>query len=179
MIRTDGGPTVVKSKLGWLLSGPTMTSDSPTIVGTHLTVCQRTMATTQLGSSIDSLTEIVRPFWETESVDVKEICSLESSSELFLSNVRFHDGRYEVGLPWLREKGEVPQHYNLCFNRLKHLQRRLIKDPNLLKEYQCLISEQLNLGIIEPVDDENSNTSYVHYLPHHLVIKQDRSTTKV
>ena len=39
VIRTDGGPTVVKSKLGWLLSGPTMTSDSPTIVGTHLTVC--------------------------------------------------------------------------------------------------------------------------------------------
>ena len=55
----------------------------------------------------------------------------------------------------------------------------MIKDPNLLKEYQCLISEQLNLGIIEPVDDENSNTSYVHYLPHHPVIKQDRSTTKV
>jgi len=94
--------------------------------------------------------------------------------------VKFHEGRYEVGLPWLREKDEVPEHYNVCFNRLKHLQRRLIKDANLLKEYQSLISEQSKLGIIELTDDvEKPNKSYVHYLTHHPIIKHDRSTTKV
>ena len=36
VIRTDGGATVVKSKLGWLLSEPTMTSVPPNITETHL-----------------------------------------------------------------------------------------------------------------------------------------------
>ena len=122
----------------------------------------------------------MKSFWEIESVGIKEGDNLESSSELFLSNVRFVEGRYEVGLPWLKEKSEVPQHYNLCFNRLKHLQRRLIKDPSLLKEYQCLINDQLGRGIIELVEDyEISNKASIHYLPHHPVIKQDRSTTKL
>ena len=67
--------------------------------------------------------------------------------------MRFHNGRHEVGLPWLREKSEAPQHYNLCFNRLKHLQMRLIKDPTLLEEYQNLINEQHKRDIIELVND--------------------------
>jgi len=42
--RIEGGPTVVKSTLGWLLSGPTMTSDPPTVSGTHLAVCQQSVS---------------------------------------------------------------------------------------------------------------------------------------
>jgi len=40
-------------------------------------------------------------------VGIKESVNLESSSEIFLSSVKFHKGRYEVGLPWLREKDKV------------------------------------------------------------------------
>ena len=38
VIRTDGGPTVVKSKHGWLLSGPLATSDPSGTTITHLTL---------------------------------------------------------------------------------------------------------------------------------------------
>ena len=74
----------------------------------------------------------------------------------------------------------MADHFNLCYNRLKYLQRRLIKHPNILQKYQCTISEQLRCGIIEPVqDNEQSSGGFVHYMPHHPVVKQDRSTTKV
>ena len=89
-------------------------------------------------------------------------------------------GRYEVGLPWIRSKSDIPDHFNLCYNRLRYLQRRLIKQPEILKEYQGTIDEQLRCNIIEPVDNSNeSSDTFIHYMPHHAVVKQGRSTTKV
>jgi len=43
------------------------------------------------------------------------------------------------------------------------------------------MQEQLQLGIIERVSDESThmNNSETHYLPHHSVIRQDNSTTKL
>ena len=42
--------------------------------------------------------------------------------------------------------------------------------------------EQLQMGIIEEVKEENSTEKFienVHYLPHHAVLRHDRETTKV
>ena len=115
VLRIDGGPTVVKSALGWLLSGPTMTSD-PAVSGIHLAVRKQSMSPEHLSYSN---TEILRSFWEREAVGIKESSNLESNLEIFLSNVKFYKGRYEVGLSWLREKDEVPQYYNLCLSTCK------------------------------------------------------------
>jgi len=95
--------------------------------------------------------------------------------------MKFTNGRYEVGLPWLRDKCEVPDHHRLCLNRLKGLQRRLIKETDILTEYESMIKDQLSLGIIEPVNEDSrlSRDDCIQYLPHHPVVKQNRSTTKV
>jgi len=72
-------------------------------------------------------------------------------------------------------------HYNLCSNRLHYLQQRLLRKPEILKEYDKILKEQLHQGIIEPVNvEENSGVEPItHYFPHHVVIRQDRMTTKV
>ena len=89
-------------------------------------------------------------------------------------------GRYEVGLPWIRSKSDILDHFNLCYNRLRYLQRRLIKQSEILKEYQGTIDEQLRYNIIKPVDNSNeSSDKFIHYMPHHAVVKQGRITTKV
>ena len=48
-----------------------------------------------------------------------------------------------------------------------------------MKEYDDIIQEQLRKGIIEvvPADEVPPNT--IHYLPHHAVVRQNKSTTKV
>ena len=58
----------------------------------------------------------------------------------------------------------------------------MIKEPGILEEYQLLLNDQLSLGIIEHVtSDDRSSFSKTcnHYLPHHPVVKQNRSTIKV
>ena len=61
----------------------------------------------------------------------------EMSHEPVLIIVRFAHEWYEVGLLWFKENSEMPDHYNLCFNWLRYLQGRLIKEPGILVECQC------------------------------------------
>ena len=72
----------------------------------------------------------------------------------------------------------MPDHYNVCLNRLRLLHKRLLKDPELLQEYNRTIREQLSQGIIELVPQDCSQSRF-HYLPHHGVIRQDKQTTKL
>jgi len=182
VIRTKGGPTVVRSKLGWLLSGPLAVSNLSNPLMTQLSLCKLLNTPALPDCDGDGLTDVLRSFWEVESIGINEESrSSELCEQLFLTHIKFTNGRYEVGLPWLRDKCEVPDHHSLCLNRLKGLQRRLIKEPDILTEYESMIKDQLSLGIIEPVNGDGplSRDDCIHYLPHHPVVKQNRSTTKV
>ena len=91
----------------------------------------------------DGITNVLRSFWELESIGIiEEPSNPELCKELC---VKLTQGRCEVGLPWLRDKCEVPDHYDLCLNWLRCVQRRLIKEPDILTKYESLIKEQLSL----------------------------------
>ena len=93
-----------------------------------------------------------------------------------------YDGkRYVVGLPWKEEREAIPSEYQLSRNRLNSLHHKLRRDQELLNEYDKIIKEQLQLGIIEEVKPETDDkfNETVHYLPHHAVLRRDRETTKI
>ena len=125
----------------------------------------------------DPLIDTLKQFWETESIGIKEITK---SPDGFNGQVRFNRQRYEVLLPWRDNHPAISNDYELyCVNRLKSLQRKLLKEPELIREYNQIIEEQLSKGIVEEVAAEKDNENEdVHYLPHHAVIRRDRETTK-
>ena len=60
------------------------------------------------------------------------------------------------------------------------LLRRLSVKPDVSRQYNDVIREQLKQGIIEPVDQGTTNgVGKVHYIPHHEVIRVDKETTKL
>ena len=74
--------------------------------------------------------------------------------------------------------------YGMCEARIRSLHRNLTKEPNLLVEYDKIVQDQLQNGIVERVPKSNSDTNLLnakgtHYLPHHAVVRRDRETTKV
>ena len=89
------------------------------------------------------------------------------------------NGRYEVSLPWQESHDPLPDHYSLCRRRLHSLLQRLKHEPAILQEYNSIICEQLKKGIIEIVEDTDDASEKIHYLPHHAVVRQDKTTTKV
>ena len=79
-----------------------------------------------------------------------------------------------------------PHNYDLCQRRLQGLLRHLRHNPTLIREYDSIIQNQLQQGIVDPVDqsirtDESNNETprRIHYLPHHGVIRQQKDTTKI
>ena len=74
----------------------------------------------------------------------------------------------------------MSDNYVQSYNRLQSLATRLKKEPELLAQYDQIIQEQLQSGIIEKVpDSELSNHEDAHFLPHHGVLRSDRTTTKL
>ena len=95
--------------------------------------------------------------------------------------MKFDGKRYEVGLPWIGDHIKLSDDREPCFNLLKLLHKRLLKNPEILCEYDCVIQEQLEKGIIKrtPICQNDEEKEPIHYMPHHPVIQRGRSTTKV
>ena len=82
-------------------------------------------------------------------------------------------------MPWRPDHAELPDDYDLSKPRLLGLLKRLRNEPDILKEYDNVIRDQLNKGIVESVPERNEGSKRTHYLPHHAVIRQDKATTKL
>ncbi len=175
----------VESKFGWILSGAVEGSDSCVDV-THHTALSNLIIEREVGScdDYDDLKHSLRRFWETETIGVRETVDekqLSVDHEKFPINIERNGERYAVNLPWKPDTEIIASHYNLSKARLGHLQQSLEANDDLMKSYNAIINEQLESGIVEPVVNEGkiASSKRVHYMPHHAVVREDKSTTKV
>ena len=72
----------------------------------------------------------------------------------FQNSVSFNENHYEVKLQWRREPIELTNSYELSKYWLYGLLNRLRQTPDLLKEYDAIIKEQLRQGIAELVKED-------------------------
>ena len=113
-------------------------------------------------------------------------------SDEFTKHVYRQGDRYEVTLPWKEEHLLIPNNYELSGSGLRSMHCKLQKKPELLKEYDQIIKEQLSSGIVEEVPEKevekievtniqssDAHSENMYYIPHHAVIRQNRETTKL
>ena len=167
------GPVASYSKLGWVLSGPFSYTASMSLLVTHCLA----IGARSVGETV-ALDKQLREFWELESLGILE--REEVVYEQFHKNVQFLNGRYQVSLPWRDSVLAIPDNHHLSLRRLQGLLRRLRGSPSILKEYDGIIRDQLERGIVEVVDDPaQMDGGRLHYLPHHAVIRHEKETTKL
>ena len=83
-------------------------------------------------------------------------------------------------LPWKEEHKLLPDNYEKSVAILSTKLNRLRKDPDVLREYNSIIEDQLRSGFIERVDtSECPDVVKVHCLPHHGKVRRDALTTKL
>jgi len=183
VIKGESGPTAIHTKLGWVLSGP-MEDDMPNdrattnlVTQTHtLQVTSSNVAPAHLPT--DDVNYDLKAFWDLESLGI--IKPEKTVYSEFIDTISFHDGRYEVHLPWKDPRPVLPDNYETSLKRLNGLLKRLRQEPDILLEYDAVIKDQIKRGIVEVVDTpEPGEEGKVHYLPHHAVIRKDKSTTKL
>ncbi|XP_028411127.1 uncharacterized protein LOC114533731 [Dendronephthya gigantea] len=123
----------------------------------------------------DVLAQELKRFWDLETVGIQSQCVYEE----FLESILYVENHYEVKLPWKHDHAELPDNYDLSKKRLLGLLKRLRNEPEVLKEYYNVIRDQLNKEIVESAPKPNEEIKSMHYLPHHAVIRQDKTTTKL
>ena len=86
-----------------------------------------------------------------------------------------------VSFPWKPLQKKLPSNFTLAKKRLLGLLNRLRHNPDIRREYQAVIQNQLQQGIVEEVIEGTlTNTdARAHYLSHHAVIRKDKQTTKL
>ena len=179
IVRGEFGPVAIDSKFGWLLSGSTNN-------GLYNETCTANLvfgsSDSQLETTQDPLVDVLKKFWETESIGIKGDPEPKEFIESFNESVHFNGKRYEVELPWKQDCPSIPSDYQLCEKRLRSLHRKMLHQPELLQEYDQIIQQQIQDGIVEKVPNEeieDTDKESVHYLPHHGVVGRDRETTKL
>ncbi len=167
IVRGDG-PVAVKSKLGYLLSGPARSIPSLTPTTNILNV--------MTSHNIEEFD--VERFWTVESLGIESPSCKEKNPSLEYQNTsitREEDGGYVAAFPWKTEHPPLPSNFNVCERRTRSLARRLAKSPPLLETYGNIIDDQENRGFIERIEPQETEDA-VHYIPHHPVIKNSATT---
>ena len=160
-----GEPVAVKTKLGWTLMGSTNQCAKKTEVEpTNLIVEEQ-----------KEINGIVSKLWDLETLGIRETDPVHMALE---EEIVFNGERYAVPLPWREGKFKVPVNRGLAEGRLRSQLRKLKNTPRILEEYDKIIKEQLQEGIVEEVPD-NPSGSRITYIPHQAVIREDAATTKV
>ena len=122
-------------------------------------------------------------FWDLESIGISDAPVEDADvSTVFKQQIKYVDGRYEVGFPWKPGMADTLQdNEKLARVRLDSLCRKLDKDTDLQCRYNSVLQEMENDGIIEevPGDQKVSPHPATFYMPHRPVVKESSSTTKV
>ena len=176
--RGRAGPIAINTVFGWVLSGPAMSSEQSQASASLLTHVLRVNSSTQETLTLD---DRLKTFWDLESLGISPSLYESPVCEEFENSIQFIDVRYQVELPWKQSHPPLADHYNLCLKRLRGLLRRLQGDSKVLHEYDAIIKDQMQRGMVEIVEDDNpdEDRGKVHYMPHHAVVRHDKDTTKV
>lgn len=163
------GITAIETKLGW------------TVMGKSHSTSRSTSFTTAMSMNNFAISDL----WELEKIGIMDPSEKltrkeadEETKRFFRDTVsRESDGRYTVKLPFIPGHPKIPCNRDVALARLKATTRKLTKEKNL-EDYSMVFREWLEVGIIEPVPETDSNLNF-HYLPHRPVFKPDSATTKV
>ena len=87
-----------------------------------------------------------------------------------MKSLLYKGDHYEVSLPWKATHPPFPENYELSLRRWQGLLSRLREKPDILKEYDSVIKDQIERGVVE-VEDEETKPDVVHYIPHLAIIR--------
>lgn len=167
-------PLIVDSVFGWIIVGsanPVLSSpDSPAVCNV-------------VSISNISLEDSIERFWKTEELTTKGNYSVEERQceTLYQSTLsRNPEGRYVVHYPKRPDfDAMIGDSKTAALRRFDLLERRLQRNPQLKDDYHKFMQEYLSLGHMRLIDADDKNPHRAYYLPHHPVIKEASSTTKV
>ncbi|KAJ8716672.1 hypothetical protein PYW07_003299 [Mythimna separata] len=167
-------PTLNKSKLGFLISGPVPTQHTKfinTVHCNHLT----------LQNNEDQLYNQLSKFFELETVTTHKQISkeeLECEQSFIENTIRLPDGRFEVTIPLKDSPDKLGDSYEQALSRFLSLERRFKREPHFKEQYCNFIKEYISLNHMS-LNESPGNDAHTYILPHHGVLRDSSLSTKL
>ncbi|XP_053699051.1 uncharacterized protein LOC128746023 [Sabethes cyaneus] len=162
-------PMLIESEFGWLVTG--ISSHETTH---HTPICNI--------STLESLDRNIEKFWRIEELHTKVLSPTEQMCEDFFRDTvsRDNSGRYIVKYPKREDIfSKIGDSYSNALRRLESLERKLDRNEQLKERYHTFMSEFINLGHMREISQDEKKSLITCYLPHHPVVKESSTTTKV
>ncbi|CAA9997912.1 unnamed protein product [Nesidiocoris tenuis] len=160
-----------ETELGWIIGGKL--EDTPV---------QTTVSPLQCNSTtLNDLSQQLQKFWTVENLNEKpQFTGLDKQCEdaYRLTTSRDSSGRYTVQLPLKADPTILGETHSIALKRLLQLEKRLYSNETLKTAYVSFLKEYLSLNHMEEVPSCNITGTH-YYIPHHGVLKESSSTTKL
>ena len=118
----------------------------------------------------------IENFWNLDLLGIQK--NEHQACEKVLSGIEFVNNRYKVKLTFKENVSLVSGNYEMSQNLLNKLKKKLNQNGNNSTEYNIVVKNQLNNGIIDKVEGPG-NPEKVMYLPNQIVIREYHSSTKL
>ncbi|XP_011884112.1 PREDICTED: uncharacterized protein LOC105571257, partial [Vollenhovia emeryi] len=164
-------PIAQRTIFGWVLSGPVSAETSHSVQAHHCTADR-------------NLQDLLARFWTQEefptSVTSIRTEDEEKCEQHFLStHTRDTTGRYVVRLPLKSDPSVLGESKQRALGCLQGLFQRFSRNPAFHQLYADFINEYKRLGHMKLVTSEKEQATMAYYLPHHGVLREHSSTTKL
>ena len=177
----EGEPIARRTPLGWTCVG---CPEGKNIPDAHTNFSMTTLFTASRRSDVNEINSTMKKFWDIDSagtftqttvLDTDEKAALQKAEDSF----RFIDGRYEVGVPWKEDSHGMANNHKMAMKRLQNTEKRLLKNPDVMKAYDEVIDQYLDKGYIRKVPVSEKQPDSKWYLPHFAILKPNKATTKI
>ncbi|XP_011858172.1 PREDICTED: uncharacterized protein LOC105555741 [Vollenhovia emeryi] len=162
-------PVAQNTTLGWLISG--ITTDETKASTVSVNHCH----------AEDDLTALVRRFWEQEELPQTPAPlspDEEECEDIFRrTHIRSPEGRYIVRLPLRQPLPDLTGTGRTAARMLVRLETRFARDSTLEVMYKNFMNEYESLQHMSRVELDGNISGC--YLPHHGVLKEASTTTKL
>lgn len=171
-IKNENMPVLQNTALGWIVGGRT----SEKSLLSNSMYCNLTI--------MEKLDNHIQRFWKLEEPAYRAplMTTDNTRCEALYENTvcRGDDGRYTVTMPTKSDDlSNLGESYKTAIRRFHQVERRLIQNPELRQEYRDFMTTYEELGHMEPISASEDSSSTKFYLPHHPVVKEASSTTKL
>lgn len=173
------GLVAQETEFGWVFGGALNVANNRAV---RQKICNVT-----INSRNWDLNETLMRFWALGEIQEKRHVTDQERlcEEMFKkSHTRESDGRYAVDLPINSERlHTLGNSYDYAYRCFLSLERKFKRLTNYFTEYKKFIDEYLSLNHAKLVDlnsDDTADGSLPrYYMPHHAVIRESSTTTKL
>lgn len=168
-------PTLIETTLGWLVTGSVQSNKSTNNINQSHTVHCHFLNNNNIEEKLDK-------FFELESVPTTQQVHTKGESEceqIFKTTTKRHtDGKFIVTIPFKESPEVLGDSKQQALIRFQSLERKFKRNPEFKEKYTQFLDEYLALGhMSENTTPHNDSISY--FMPHHGVLREDSSTTKL